>query len=211
MAPRKRKVAPVSVSFNSDTKRAKISASQPQDILIIEDSDEDDPKMQDKSPKQSATAGSKDIADVLELDDDNVEDPELQEILAQIKAQEESERFAKQLQEEYDNYTGLDGESSKIEIPGPPSSAKVASTSNGATGVSTKQTRWQARKNGNVLVRPDQSLEPFRDLFIGSRKCTNCGKQVKSPKGYVRSGSLFSSIIPMLCRSSFPSLLFPQA
>jgi hypothetical protein len=181
MAPRKRKVAPIPDSFNSDTKRVKTSASQPQDILIIEDSDEDDlDSMQDRFAQQPG----KDATDVLELDDDNEEDPDLQDILAQIRAQEESERLAKKLQEEYDDYTV------------PPPSEKAASTSNGATGVATKQTRWQPpRKSDNRLVRPDESLEPFRDLFIGSRKCTNCGKQVKSPRGYVRSGSLFLSIL----------------
>jgi len=209
---RKRKAA--SSSLNINTKRSKISATQPQDIVIIEDP-YTNPKNthEDKYAEQpqAIASGSK---DVLQLDDVNEVDMELQEILAQIKAQEESERLAKQLQEEYDNldttHTGLDNKPSEIEIsnviPVPPS-MEAASTS----GAATQQTLQPIRKDDNVLARPDHSLEAFRDLFTGSRKCTNCGKQVKSPRGYVCSGLPFLSILTTSHRSSFPSLPFRLA
>lgn len=181
---RKRKAA--SSSLNTNTKRSKISATQ---LQGIGDSDEDayvNPKDKHSQQPQAIASGSK---NVLQLDDVNEVDLELQEILAQIKAQEESERLAKQLQEEYDKFdtthTALDSEIEISSVIHVPPSKEAASTSNGAA------THRVTRQDDNVLVRPDQSLEPFRGLFTGSRKCTNCGKQVKSPRGYVCSGSPF--------------------
>lgn len=35
-------------------------------------------------------------------------------------------------------------------------------------------------------ISPDQSLAQFRSFFTAERNCTNCGKPVKSPRGFVR-------------------------
>jgi hypothetical protein len=140
------------------------------------------------------------------------EDNDLEAILAQIKEQEESERLAKRVQDQWNNSPAdvvdetTDSDealarrlakewASQVDadgdpIAGPSHLPDNGKGSDGFVGISTPAgpSRQQSRAFSSSLEEdtPDTKLSGFRDFFTAKKKCTNCGKLVKSPRGHVR-------------------------
>lgn len=152
-----------------------------------------------KRPKLRATTPS----DIEYSDESGTGDPELQAILVQIEAQEEKETQSKQGAKRVasgskdrgevmvlDDNANEDSELQEIlaQIKAQEESEKLAKRLQGEENrLASKSADKKGKRRGDASP-PDQCLEPFRDIFIVSRACTKCRKQVKSPRGYVRSG-----------------------
>ena len=129
-----------------------------------------------------------------DFDGDDGQDPDMQDILAQIK---DSEALAVQFSDSHKIASGSfsfplseDDDSSEVEILPDPS--QFSPSMSGISRSAAKQT-GKLRDNGAredrplTLVRPDEALGPFRDVFTRIRECTKCGELVKSPRGCVRA------------------------
>ncbi|KAF9567848.1 hypothetical protein CPC08DRAFT_626320 [Agrocybe pediades] len=142
---------------------------------------------------------------------DDEEDEEMKSIMAQIAAQEESERLARKLQNQYDSsfasgsgskdapidleddaalarmladeWAKEDGASSDIEIVAGPSQPKPQINNHRRTSIDVPKsvpTKYQ-----ELRIRPEQALQRFKELFTGTKACSKCKAEVKSPRGCV--------------------------
>jgi len=203
----RRSLSPDQPSGRSSKRIRKAPVPEPDNVIIIEDSDHAK----------------------YEADPDD-----LKEILAQIKEQEESEHLAKQLHNDFgvpsssgskdmpinieddaamarqlaeewaleDNALEMNHEaiadSSDIEILPGPSNAKVSNRPRHSENVprntgssSSTSSKLADRKPCKLAnIRPDAALEPFKHIFTITRSCSKCSKDVKSPRGSVSMSHL---------------------
>jgi hypothetical protein len=169
--------------------------------------------------------------DVNTIDDDSDDDLEL--ILAQIKESEESEKLAKQLQNDWASSSSPDiinfGDDAEL--------ARLIATGEWGNEIESGEWRetvdvdtWELQTNGSNTsnakpvpsrspssevdnVRPDQKLAEFRAFFTAERRCSKCGKPVKSPRGFVRRSPFYQQpkTKPHYNRSCFRLLLLRRA
>jgi baculoviral IAP repeat-containing protein 6 len=172
----------------------KAPVPEPEDVLIIEDSDHEDP---DDLKEILAQIKEQEDSERLarQLETDYVPAPSGSKAMP-IDIEDDA-AMARQLAEEWaleDNMLEMNHEeianSSDIEfLPGPSSNTKVQrhaeSESPNAGILNSTLAGPKFYKSANV--RPDAALEPFKQLFFTiSRKCSKCSKDVKSPRGSVR-------------------------
>ncbi|KAJ7665225.1 hypothetical protein DFH06DRAFT_1268392 [Mycena polygramma] len=156
----KRPLSPSKPSPAKSRKRARRS-------LIIEDDDDDDLaeilaqiKASEENERRARNGGSSKNAEVIDVDD--LEDDEaMARRLAAEWADEEPEASTKE------------PETVDVDAWEPP----VASTS-----VKTGPSRPVSLADN---TSPDEKLAEFRSFFIAERDCSNCGKPVKCPRGFV--------------------------
>jgi len=201
----RRSLSPDQQSGRSSKRIRKAPVPEPENVIIIEDSDHVEH----------------------EADPDD-----LKEILAQIKEQEESEYLAKQLHNDFgvpstsgskdmpieidaamarqlveewaleDNAVEMNREeiadSSDIEILPGPSNAKVSNKPrhsenvprNSGSSSSTPSKSADRKPYKLANIRPDAALEPYKQFFTITRSCSKCSKDVKSPRGSVSMSHL---------------------
>ncbi|KAI0323038.1 hypothetical protein OF83DRAFT_1048195 [Amylostereum chailletii] len=124
----------------------------------------------DGGTASAPTAGSNIVkaqSEVIELDNDSDYD----EDAALRWAMEESTKA-----ETAANAGPSNGASSSPSYPEPPSIGMEREKA-----IST----WSALMSADIDDPPDERLAPFRDLFVGSKPCSNCGKSLASPRGFV--------------------------
>jgi hypothetical protein len=139
------------------------------------------------------------------------DEDDLEYILAQIRQQEESEALARKLQHEWNSGSeSKTGESSLSAIKdgdgqildddeafarllaaewAEEDDAPTESTLPGPSATRRGERHHAAHeRNGKAAMTngtPDSQLESYRELFVGSRSCTECGHEIISPRGYV--------------------------
>ena len=161
------------------------------------------PKRLRKAPASPAP----DSEDVIVIDSDHEtnESDDLKAILAQIKAQEDDEAMAKRLAAEWAEVESTNLEKGVDEFPmdllnveevhpGTPNDASASTSFSSKWTGSLTKTRTgivdSSDPQGNksyisVPITPDEGLTPFRDMFIKTRPCSKCGKDIQSSRGCV--------------------------
>ncbi|KAJ6601347.1 hypothetical protein DFH09DRAFT_1127533 [Mycena vulgaris] len=134
------------------------------------------------------------------LDDDSEDD--MESILARIKESEQSEKLARKMQEDWgssidpqiidvDDDAALarrlaaewgEENADAPEIVDVDAWESPASTDPSNAKAGPSRTRSSSDADD---VPPDQKLAEFRSFFTAERSCSNCGKPVKSPRGFV--------------------------
>lgn len=174
---------------------------EPDDVLMIEDSDHEDPDdLKEILAQIKEQEDSERLAKQLETN----YVPSSSGSKSMPIYIEDDAAMARQLAEEWaleDNTLEMNHEEisnlSDIEILPGPSNAKVERhagndfpNAGGSTSTSAKLADPQFYKLENV--RPDAALEPFKQFFTTSRNCSKCSKDVKSRRGSVMfSDSVF--------------------
>jgi len=167
----------------------KTPVPEPDDVIIIEDSDKEDPDdLKEILAQIKEQEDSERLAKQLETDyvpsamPTNIED---------------DAAMARQLAEEWaleDNTLEMNHEeitdSSDIEIlPGPSNAKFQGHTENEPSNAGSFNSISSKLADPNFFklatVRPDAALEPFKAFFTISRNCSKCSKVVKSPRGSV--------------------------
>jgi len=190
----KRSLSSDQPSGRSSKRICKTPVPEPGDVIIIEDSDHEDPDdLKEILAQIKEQEDSERLARQLETD----YAPSPSSSSAMPIDIEDDAAMARQLAEEWaleDNTLEMNHEeiadSSDIEILPGPSNTKVQRHAdnefpNGTfNSTSSKLADPKFYKLANV--RPDAALEPFKQIFTVSRNCSKCSKDVKSPRGDVR-------------------------
>ncbi|PPQ77024.1 hypothetical protein CVT25_014841 [Psilocybe cyanescens] len=187
----KRPVSPVQVVKGSSKRRRAAPLPDPKDVIIVgsdaEESEDEELKAilaqieaQERHIKKPAKKRGEPIASgskstPIDLEDDAA----MARILAQQWASEDNNG----------------GASSDVEILDGPSISHVNERrpSSPKTRELSISSRFKSRSphlnNSGIYqsssIKPDEALEPFKDLFTKTRQCSKCKKSVNSPRGYV--------------------------
>ncbi|KAJ7922900.1 hypothetical protein B0H13DRAFT_1982237 [Mycena leptocephala] len=142
--------------------------------------------------------------DIITIEDDD----DLEVILAQIKASEESENLAKKLQKDWGasstspeviDVDDLEDDAAMARRLAAEWGTEPIATSSktpetvdvdtwehpAETGTSSAKAASRTPSFPSDNISPDEKLAEFRTFFTTERPCSNCGKPVKSPRGFV--------------------------
>lgn len=97
------------------------------------------------------------------------------------KSQHDDEAFARRLAAQWAQEDGI-----AVEPAASVSTPRVNKGKN-RDGIATIPTMQSTIANGDVNQgTPDENLLQYRDFFVGSRNCIECGHELLSPRAYVR-------------------------
>jgi hypothetical protein len=195
---RKRKIAS-NIPSSASKRVRKISSDVDRDAIAIDEDEDLDAilariKEQEESEKLA-----------LKLQDEWNHSSGSGDIVLSDEPAESDEALARRLAKEWGNQ--VDGDIDPI--PGPSNIAERDQGFDDIVEISKPvgpQTRpseltrpsYSRSKTYSTLAEggtPDTKLSQFRDLFTANKKCTKCGKAVKSPRGHVREYFSFAATL----------------
>ncbi|KAH9486335.1 Baculoviral IAP repeat-containing protein 6 [Psilocybe cubensis] len=195
----KRRTAPTQVVEGSSKRRRTTLKPDPRDVIIIDsDVEQSDDELRDiisqieaqeQVIKKSVRTQDKPVASSSKI--------------APIDLEGDAE-FARRLAQEWASEDNNRGASSDVEIIEGPSTVVNISRSNVSeysqrlsAGPNLKSPSPHFNRSKNYQqspTKPDEALEPFKDLFTKTRRCSKCSKSVESPRGCVM---LSESLMPL--------------